>query len=62
MKITIAYLPDEQQKANNLLRCLNSFLGDGVDKVRESDRHTPFNHIYLTTRNPKKIRDSKKTS
>ena len=50
MKITIAYLPDEQQKANSLLRCLQSFLGDSVERVRESDRHTPFKHIYLTTR------------
>ena len=59
MKITIAYLPEEQQKANSLLRCLYSFLGDGVDKVRESDRHAPYNHIYLTTRKPQKSRDSK---
>ena len=62
MKITIAYLPEEQQKANNLLRCLYSFLGDGVDKVRESDRHAPFNHIYLTTKIPQKLGGSKKTS
>ena len=54
MKITIAYLPEEQQKANNLLRCLCSFLGDSVDRVRESDRHTPFKHIYVTTRNAQK--------
>lgn len=52
MKITIAYLPEEQQKANNLLRFLYSFLGDSVDKVRESDRHAPFKHTYLTTRKP----------
>ncbi len=52
MKITIAYLPEEQQKAKNLLRCLHSFLGDSVDKVRESDRHAPFKHTYLTTRKP----------
>lgn len=54
MKITIAYLPEEQQKANNLLRCLQSFLGDSVEKVRESDRHAPFMHTYLTTRKPGK--------
>ena len=54
MKITIAYLPEEQQRANGLLRCLHSFLGDSVDKVHESDRHPPFKHTYLTTRKPKK--------
>ena len=60
MKITIAYLPDEQQKANNLLRCLQSFLGDNLDKVRESDRHAPYKHTYLTTRKPGKLSDSKR--
>lgn len=53
MKITIAYLPEEQQKANNLLHFLQSFLADSMDRVRESDRHAPFKHIYLTTRKPK---------
>ena len=60
MKITIAYLPDEQQKANSLLRCLQSFLGDSLDKVRESDRHAPYNHTYLTTRKPGKPAGSKR--
>ncbi|MBQ8881521.1 MAG: hypothetical protein IJ030_05070 [Oscillospiraceae bacterium] len=54
MKITIAYLPEEQQKANNLLRCLRSFLGDSVKKVKENDLHPPHKHIYVTTRNAKK--------
>ena len=54
MKITIAYLPEEQQKANNLLRFLHSFLGNSVDRVRENDRHAPFKHIYLTTRKAEK--------
>lgn len=53
MKITIAYLPEEQQRANSLLRYLQSFLGVDVDKVRESDRHAPYKHTYLTTRKPK---------
>ena len=59
MKITIAYLPEEQQKANNLLRCLCSFLGNSVDRVRENDRHAPFKHIYLTTAKPEKSSDSR---
>lgn len=59
MKITIAYQPEEQQKANNLLRCLQSFLGDSVEKVRESDRHAPFMHTYLTTRKPEKPCDTR---
>lgn len=62
MKITIAYLPEEQQKANNLLRCLSSFLGDNVDKVRESDRHAPYMHTYLTTRKPENRCGSKENT
>lgn len=54
MKITIAYLPEEQQKANNLLRCLCSFLGDSVKRVKENDANPPHKHIYVTTRNAKK--------
>lgn len=53
MKITIAYLPEEQQKANTLLLFLQSLLSGSVDRVRESDRNPPFKHIYLTTRKPK---------
>lgn len=62
MKITVSYLPEEQQKANTLLRCLYSLLGDSVDKVRESDRHAPFYHIYLTTRKPENRCGSKKNT
>lgn len=59
MKITIAYLPVEQQKVNSLLRCLQSFLGDSVERVRASDRHAPYKHTYLTTRKPGKAGGSK---
>lgn len=53
MKITIAYLPEEQKKANTLLLFIQSLLSGCVDKVRESDRNAPYMHIYLTTRKPK---------
>lgn len=50
MKITISYLPEEQQKAHNLLLFIQSLLAGCVDKVRESDRHPPFKQFYLTTK------------
>ena len=53
MKITIAYLPEEQQKVNNLLLFIKSLLSSSVDRVRESDRNPPYKHIYLTTKKPK---------
>lgn len=53
MKITIAYLPEERQKANNLLLFIQNLLAGSVNRVRESDRNPPYMHIYLTTRKPK---------
>lgn len=54
MKVTIAYLPEEQQKAKNLLRLLQSFLADSIDRVKESNQRSPYSHIYLTTRKPRR--------
>ena len=53
MKITIAYLPEEQQTAKSILSFLQKILSGSVDKVREGDRHPPFKHFYLTTKIPK---------
>ena len=52
MKIKIAYLPEEQQKASNLLRFLQSFFGDSIEKIRRSERNPPYIHAYLTTSRP----------
>lgn len=48
MKVTIAYLPGEEQKAGNIKALIKDVLA-GV-KVRESDRHAPYMHVYLTTK------------
>lgn len=50
MKITIAYLPGEERIADVLKRAACSILDDA--KVRESDRHAPFKHIYIATKKP----------
>ena len=62
MKITISYLPEEQQKAHNLLLFIQSLLAGCVDKVRESDRNPTYKHIYVTTRKTKTRCGSKKKS
>ena len=51
MKITIAYLPGEERKAD-LLKTIALGAIPGA-KVKESDRHTPFKHIYLTSKKPR---------
>ncbi len=50
MKITIAYLPEQEKKTAAIVATvLHLFPGA---KVHESDRHAPFHHIYITTRKP----------
>ncbi len=50
MKITISYLPEEEREAHIIHIFSQSLLGNV--KVRKSDRHPPFKHIYLTTKKP----------
>lgn len=50
MKITIAYIPEEQKEAAAVLAALRPLMA--WEKVRKSDRHPHFSHIYLTTRKP----------
>ena len=51
MKITVAYIAEEQEEAAAALAVLRRLHPDG--KVRKSDRHPPFKHIYLTTKKAK---------
>ena len=50
MKIIVAYLPEEEREANGI-RWFVYGMCPGT-KVRKSDRHPPFKHIYLTTKRP----------
>jgi len=50
-KITIAYLPEDEPEAAAALAALRRLNPDA--KVRKSDRHPPFLHIYLTTKRQK---------
>lgn len=50
MKITIAYLPGEDRRAAQIRDIVKGI--DPGAKVRESDRHAPYTHIYITTRKP----------
>lgn len=50
MKITIAYISEEQEEAATILAALRPLLA--WEKTRKSDRHPPFKHIYLTTKRP----------
>lgn len=50
MKISIAYLPEDEKEAAAVVAALRR-LHPGV-KVRKSERHPPFLHLYLTTTKP----------
>lgn len=47
MKIIVAYLPEEEREADLICRFVHRLC---PGKVRKSDRHPPFKHIYLTTK------------
>lgn len=53
MKITIAYIHDEQETVTTTVAALRRIY-PGI-RVRESDRNAPFKHVYLTTRKPKNV-------
>ena len=50
MKITFAYLPEEQEEAAASVAALRRL--QPRLKVRKSDAHPPFKHIYLTIPKP----------
>lgn len=50
MKHTIAYISEEEQEVAVDLASLLQHYPDA--KVRKSDAHPPFKHIYLTTKKP----------
>lgn len=60
MKITFAYLPEEQEEAAASVAALQQL--HPRMKVRKSDAHPPFEHLYLTTKNAGNRCDSKKNT
>lgn len=51
MKIKISYKPEEEKRATAaVVAFLRLFPGA---TVRKSDRHAPFRHIYITTKEPR---------
>lgn len=57
MKITVAYIPEEQEEVAAIVAALRPL--QAWEKISKSDRHPPFKHVYLTTRKPGKPCDSK---
>lgn len=60
MKHKISYLPEEEQEATADLAELQR-RHPGA-KVRKSDAHPPFKHIYLTTKMPGKPSDTRENA
>ena len=46
MKIKISFLPEETKAALDALEALRILLPTA--KIRKSDAHSPFKHVYLT--------------
>ena len=60
MKISISYSPVEEREADLINRFVQGLLP--IEKVRKSDRHPPFKHIYLTTKRPGTPHDFKENT
>jgi len=60
MKISISYIPGEEGSAQAIEEAARAAL-PGL-KVRKSELHPPFKHIYMTTRKPEKPCDFKGNS
>ena len=55
MKIKIAYQEHERDQADRTAEIVRMALApEAVVKVVRSDKHEPFRHIYLTSKNRKK--------
>ena len=52
MKVTIAYLPEEERSAGTIKTFIEALIPG--TRVRESDRHAPYKHIYLTIKKQKR--------
>lgn len=50
MKITITYQPGEDQQARSILDQIRHQLGKV--KIKHSDRHKPYLHIYIAKEPP----------
>lgn len=48
MKITIAYIPEQEQEAAAIVAALLHLIPGA--KVRKSDRNKPFHHVYVYSR------------
>lgn len=57
MKVTISHTIEEREEADAVLSALRPLLAWG--KVRKSNRHDPYLHIYLATKKPGKPCDSR---
>ena len=58
MKYKISYLPYESEEAAADVAVLQQLHPSA--KVRKSDAHPPFKHIYITTRKPVKTAEFEK--
>lgn len=50
MKIRIAYFPEEEKQAHAVAAMARHLLGE--IRIRNTDKHDPFRHLYITTKRP----------
>lgn len=60
MKITLAYLPAEDQEAADIQTAILRRYPDA--KIHKSEAHPPYKHTYLTTKKPEKPTGARDTA
>lgn len=59
MKLSISFLPDESAVARGLTSIIKSYFKKC--KIRETDNHPPYKHIYIAIEKPGVKKDSTRT-
>jgi len=52
LKIKITYLPNERVKAFFAAKCIQQIMEPFGSRVRESSKHPPYRHIYISSKEP----------
>lgn len=52
MKIKITYSPNERDKVRLIARIAQQIMEPNGSRVKESDKHPPYRHIYISSKEP----------
>ena len=51
MKVKVSFIPSERERASEAVEVLKQILAEEEPQIRYSDRHPPYRHVYISTKN-----------